>query len=156
MCTSISKELVRMTKNQGLLLGITLMLLFTGIALATSTTLSASSHVIIYAFDQNPAGSDEGNEWVTFHNPSNESVDIGNWTFESTHGTTAIDWIAEGTTLYPGAYCTYTPHYRWLDNSEEAIILRDAKGEEVDRTPVVSDNEINTPNYKGGALFFSG
>ena len=108
------------------------MLLFTGIALAT--TSSASPHVIIYAFDQNPAGSDEGNEWVTFHNPSNESVDIGNWTFESTHGTTAIDWIAEGTILYPGAYCTYTPHYGWLDNSEEAIILRDAKGEEVGKT----------------------
>ena len=68
-------------------------------------------------------------------------MDIGNWTFESTHGATAIDWIAEGTTLYPGAYCTYTPHYRWLDNSEEAIIISDSKGEEVDRTPVVSDNE---------------
>ena len=39
----------------------------------------------------------------------------------STPGTTAIDWIAEGTTLYPGAYFTYTPFYRWLDNSEEAI-----------------------------------
>ncbi len=71
-----------MTKNQGLLLGITLMLLFTGIALATSTTISASSDVIINSFDQNPAGSDEDNEWVTFHNPPNESVDIGNWTFE--------------------------------------------------------------------------
>ena len=73
-----------MTKNQGLLLGIALMFLFTGTALATSTTISATSDVIIYAFDQNPAGSDDGNEWVTFHNPSNESVDIGNWTFEST------------------------------------------------------------------------
>jgi micrococcal nuclease len=68
-------------------------------------------------------------------------VDIGNWTFESTHGTTAIDWIAEGTTLYPGAYCTYTPHYGWLDNSEEARIISDSKGEVVDRTPVLSDNE---------------
>ena len=29
----------------------------------------------------------------------------------------------------------------WLDNSEEAIILRNAKGEVVDRTPVVSDTE---------------
>jgi hypothetical protein len=76
-----------------ILLGIALMLLFTGIALATS---SASPDVIIYAFDQNPAGSDAGNEWVTFHNPSNESVDIGNWIFESTHGTTVIEWIAEG------------------------------------------------------------
>jgi hypothetical protein len=94
-----------MNKNQGLLLGITLILLFTAIVLATS---SASSDVILYAFDQNPAGLDEGNEGVTFHNPSNKSVNIGNWTFESTHGTTATDWIAEGTTLYPGAYCTYT------------------------------------------------
>jgi hypothetical protein len=109
-----------MNKNQGLLLGITLILLFSAIVLATA---SATSDVIICAFDQNPAGSDDGNEWVTFHNPSNESVDIGNWTFESTHGTTAIDWIAEGTTLHPGAYCTYTPFYRWLDNSEEAIII---------------------------------
>ena len=57
------------------------------------------SGVIIYAFDQNPAGSDDGNECVTFHNPSNESVDIGNWTFESTHGTTTTEWIAEGTIL---------------------------------------------------------
>jgi hypothetical protein len=80
-----------MNKKQAVSFGITLMLLFTGIALATSTTLSATSHVIIYAFDQNPARSDDGNELVTPHNPSNESVDIGNWTFESTHGTTAID-----------------------------------------------------------------
>jgi len=140
MCRSLSKELVRRNK-QRIILAIAVMLLLTGIPLATSTTVSASSDVIIYAFDQNPAGSDDGNEWVTFHNPSNESEDIGNWTFESTHGSIAIEWILEGTILYPGAYCTYTPHYGWLDNSEEAIILRNAKGEEVDRTAVVSDNE---------------
>jgi micrococcal nuclease len=68
-------------------------------------------------------------------------VDIGNWTLETTNGSTVSVWIAEGTTLYPGAYCTYTPHYGWLDNSEEAIILRNAKGEEVDRTPALNDNE---------------
>jgi hypothetical protein len=71
-----------MNKNQGLLLGIALTLLFTGIAFATFSTVSATSDVIIYSFDQKPAGSDDGNEWVTFHNPSNKSVDIGNWTFE--------------------------------------------------------------------------
>ena len=88
--------LVRMKKKQGILIAIALTLLFTSIAL---TTPSASSDVIIYAFDQNPAGSDEGNEWVTFHNPSNKSVDIGNWTFVSTHGSTVIEWIPEG--MYP-------------------------------------------------------
>ena len=67
-----------MTKNQRILLGLALTLLFTGIALAT--TSSATSDVILIAFNQKTAGSDDGNEWVTFHNPSNESVDIGNWT----------------------------------------------------------------------------
>jgi len=59
-----------MNKKQGVLIGIALVLLFVGIALATS---SASSDVEIYAFDQNPAGSDEWNEWLTLYNPSNEN-----------------------------------------------------------------------------------
>jgi hypothetical protein len=87
--------------KQGILIGIALMLLFTGITLATS---SATSDVIIYAFDQDPAGSDDSNEWVTFHNPSNNSVDIGN---------------------------TYTPHYGWLNNNNESLILRNAEGDSV-------------------------
>ena len=58
-------------------------------------------------------------------------MDTGNWTFESTHGTTASVWIAEGTTLYPGAYCTYTPHYGWLNNNNESLILRNAEGDSV-------------------------
>jgi hypothetical protein len=87
---------ITMTKNQGLLLGIALILLFTGIALATSTALTASSGVIIHAFDQNPAGSDDGNEWVTIHNPSNESVDIGNWTLSLP----TAQWLLNG---YPKA-----------------------------------------------------
>ena len=128
-----------MNKKQGILIGIALILLFPGIALATSTTLSASSDIEIYAFDQNPAGRDEGNEWVTLYNPSNESVDIGNWTLETADG--ERETIPEGTTLYPFAYYVYSPPYQWLDNSEEAITLRDSEGEEVDSTPVVSDNE---------------
>jgi hypothetical protein len=48
-----------MNKKQGILIGIALVLLFTGIALATS---SPSSDVVIYAFERNPAGSDKGNE----------------------------------------------------------------------------------------------
>ena len=83
-----------------MLLVIALTLLFTAIALATS---SASPGVIIYAFDQNPAGSDEDNEWVTLHNPSNASVDIGNWTLENAAG--ERETIPEGTTLFPSALC---------------------------------------------------
>ena len=56
----------RMNKKQGVLFGIALVLLFTGIALPTSINLSASSNVVIYAFDQNPAGRDEVNEWLPY------------------------------------------------------------------------------------------
>ncbi|MBE9594614.1 MAG: lamin tail domain-containing protein [Proteobacteria bacterium] len=99
------------------------------------------SGVIIYAFDKNPAGLDEGNVWVTIHSPTNKSVDIGNWTFETTNGSTASVGRAEGTTLYPEAYVTFSPSHHWIDNNHESIILRDAVGEVVDRTPVVNDNE---------------
>jgi hypothetical protein len=51
-----------MNKKQGILIGIALILLFTGVALATPTNLSTSSNVVIYAFDQNPPGSDKGSE----------------------------------------------------------------------------------------------
>ncbi len=77
-------KIITMNKKRGILLGIALTLLFTGIAIATP---SASSNVKIYAFDQNPAGSDKGNEWVTLYNPSNGSVEIGNWTLETGDGT---------------------------------------------------------------------
>ena len=40
-----------MNKNQRILIGIALVLLFTGTALAISTNLSASSDVEIYTFD---------------------------------------------------------------------------------------------------------
>ncbi|MBE9594962.1 MAG: hypothetical protein IMF19_15945 [Proteobacteria bacterium] len=35
--------------------------------------------------------------------------------------------MPESTTLYPGAYYTYTPFYRWIDNNNEAIVLRNVK-----------------------------
>jgi hypothetical protein len=63
-----------MGKKKILIFGIALVLLFTGIALATS---SASSDVEIYAFDQIPAGSDRGMNGNPLQ-PSNENVDIGN------------------------------------------------------------------------------
>jgi len=100
----IGSQIKVMNKKQGILIGIALMLLFPGIALATSTTLSAPSNIIIHAFDQNPAGSDKGNEWVALYNPSNESVDMDNWILENADGEREI--ILEGTsaTLYPFAY----------------------------------------------------
>ena len=52
-----------MNKKRIIIFGFALVLLSTGIALSTSINLSASSSdVVIYAFDQNPPGSDKGSE----------------------------------------------------------------------------------------------
>jgi hypothetical protein len=126
-------------QNVNLMCSIILATIFLTAVVIASIELPPSG-IIIYAFDQNPAGLDEGNEWITIHNPTNKSVDIGNWTLETTNGSTASVWIAEDT-LYPGAYITISPSYRWIDNNNESIILRDAVGEEVDRTPALNDNE---------------
>ena len=123
---------VTMNKKQGILIGIALVLLL-AMTLATSF---ASPDVIIHAFDSKPAGSDGRNEWVTIHNPSNESMKIGNGTLETADG--ERETIAEGTILYPFAYYVYSPPYQWLDNTDEAITLRDSKGEEVDKAIVVN------------------
>jgi hypothetical protein len=69
-------------------------------------------------------------------------------TLETTNGSTVSVWIAEGTILYLGAYITFSPFYRWIDNNNESIILIDAKGEVVDRTPVVNDNESDNEEAK--------
>jgi hypothetical protein len=90
-----------MTKNQRILLGIALTLLLS-IALATP---SPSPNVILYAFDQKPAVYESCTEWVTLNNPSNESVEIGNWTLENAAGKT--ETIPEVTTLCPGAFYVY-------------------------------------------------
>ena len=124
-----------MNKKRGVLIGIALTLLL-GIALATP---SASSDVIIYAFDQKPAVYESCTEWVTLNNPSNESIDIGNWTLENADG--ERETIPEGTTLYPGAYYVYYLPYQWLNDEDEAITLKDSEGNVVDRTPLLSDTK---------------
>ena len=54
--------LARMNKKHRILIEIALVLLFAGIALATS---SASSVITIYAFDQNPVGSGEEKIYIS-------------------------------------------------------------------------------------------
>jgi micrococcal nuclease len=119
------------------------------IALIATLSLSSFGSVIctstnavsieIYAFDQNPAGYDSGNEWVTLYNPTTNAIDIGDWTLETTHGKTVTATIPQNTIIDANDFWTYTHPTGWLDNEGESIVLKDATGEEVDRTSIFSD-----------------
>jgi len=99
---------------------------------------------MIHAVDQNPAGSDKANKWVTLYNPSNESVDTGNWILETADGEREnIPWH------YPLSLrflCLHPTPYQWLDNSEEAITLSDSKREEVAKMPKSKGNYYSRSN----------
>lgn len=94
--------------------------------------------VLINEVEANPDGSDEGNEWVELYNPGPDDVDIGGWTVTSAGG--SVVSIYPGTIIPTGGFIVVASDGYWLRNSQEMVILRDDKGEEVDRTPALDDD----------------
>ena len=101
-------------------------------------------HVVINEFKLNPLGNDNYlsvKEWVELYNPTSEDVDISGWTLSTTHGETLTVSIPQGTVIDANSYYVHGRGSQWLDNDDESVILRDAEGNEIDRTPVRSDTK---------------
>ncbi len=96
-------------------------------------------YVVINEVEANPAGADEGNEWVELYNPSGYAVDIGGWMLSTTHGTTVTQTISEGTVIDTGQHLTFSYQGQWIDNEEERVLLVDSSFDEVDATPYQYD-----------------
>ena len=108
----------------------------------TETANSAEgTHVVIQAFDQNPAGKIENiYEWVMLYNPTNESVNISGWTISSRcWGGTTIS-VPQNTTIPPKNYFTYVPCKHWLRDNDEKIVLNDTEGNIIDETHEAGDS----------------
>ncbi len=105
--------------------------------------------VVINAFDPNPAGKDVGKEWVTLYNPTNSSVNVSGWMLSSTHYRGGVNIsIPQGTIIPPKCYWTYIHSKGWLHNDGESILLKDEKGDEIDRTPFKRDNDNDNRFWK--------
>jgi len=105
---------------------------------------SASSHVVINEFELNPPGNDNYQsveEWVELYNPTPEAMELGGWTISTTHGETVTISIPDGTVIDGNGYYVISRGTQWLDNDDESVILHNAEGNEIDRTPTRSDNE---------------
>jgi len=108
-----------------------------------------TNHVVINEFELNPQGDDKGKEWVELYNPTRSRVDLGRWRLQTTAGKmpTTIA-IPSGICLDYGGYYMVTYPELWLDNLNEMIILLNANGDEVDRTPVKSDTDGNNYSWQ--------
>ena len=106
----------------------------------------AGTAVCINEIEQDPSGSDAGNEWVELYNSTDTVVDLSGWELRATHGKPATVRIAAGTLIPSHGFCVVGDSTQWLDNANEVIELRDATGKLVDMTPFggVSDSANDT------------
>jgi len=100
-----------------------------------------ADHVVINEIDINPPGDDSKtiSEWVEIFNPTNEEVDIGGWQIASTTILKKTFTIADGTIINPGQFRTYSYQSVWFTDLGERVELRDASGNVIDETPIMSD-----------------
>jgi endonuclease YncB( thermonuclease family) len=98
-----------------------------------------SNLVLINEVEANPPGGDADNEWVELYNDGFDDADVGNWTLTTAGG--SVVTIQPGTIVLAGWFLVVTADGYWLRNSDETVVLRDEDGLEVDRTPILDDED---------------
>ncbi|MEM3697678.1 MAG: lamin tail domain-containing protein, partial [Candidatus Bathyarchaeia archaeon] len=63
---------------------------------------TGATKIVINEVELNPAGVDEGKEWVELYNPTQNAVDLSYWTLSTTAGDTVTITIPPGTILNSG------------------------------------------------------
>jgi len=117
---------------------------------------TSSGAIVINEFEQNPPGdicSEEVKEWVELYNPGEEAVRLGGWQL-TTCQEPSLKLDIPSAELGPGSYLTVEVAVKkmslgargndckdWLANEDECVILLGPDGNEVDRTPKLSDKE---------------
>jgi parallel beta-helix repeat protein len=96
-----------------------------------------STHIVINEIEQNPYGTDAGNEWVELYNPTTSDVNLDGWKLSTMHGKTVT--VTLRGTIPANGYFIYAHTEQWLDNEVESVILRDPSLNGIDRTPYLPD-----------------
>lgn len=110
-----------------------------------------ANHVVINEIEFNPPGNDNYlsvEEWVELYNPTENSIDIGGWTFSTTHGITVSITIPQGVSIEAHGYYVCKQGSQWLDNDDESVVLRDSIDREIDSTPERSDDQNNNFSWQ--------
>ncbi len=111
----------------------------------------AEGSVVVNEFELNPPSDQPyAVEWIELFNPGDEDVDIGGWqtviisTVPGESGA-QFPWsgtitVPVGTVLKAGEYRVLTGDQRWDHGFNATVILYDQVGNEVDRTPMLTDD----------------
>lgn len=104
--------------------------------------MTRPTSIVINEVELNPPGDDRFSttmEWVELYNPTSSSVALSGWTLSTTGGTKTHTVTLSGA-IRANDYYVFE-YSRWLDNENyESVILRNADGTEIDRTPLLYDD----------------
>jgi len=96
---------------------------------------SSASDIVINEVELNPLGEDQGAEWVELYNDGMKPINISSWTVSSKDHETII--IPVGISIPPMGFYVISSERQWLDNDFEQVVLKDAVGRLIDRTPIL-------------------
>ena len=116
--------------------------------ISKAVSLDPSGHVMINEIEQNPTGTDYGNEWLELYNPTGSVVDLSGWELRTTAGIVETYVFPSGTSIDPGGYLVVIFSSQFLDNEDESVILLDASDVEIDRTPVRTDTYNDSRSWQ--------
>jgi len=100
----------------------------------------ALGNITINEVELNPPGDERLTKtfaWVELYNSGSTDMDISGWRLVSSENTTAE--IPEGTIIPAIGYYSLTKTVDWLSYSNVILVLLTPEGQEVDRTPALSD-----------------
>lgn len=102
--------------------------------------------LIVNEFETNPAGEDSGHEWVELLNNSPASIDLDGYTLMAASDRRTKCMELSGT-LGPGEFLVIYPDFTLVNSSGkytsagEAVVIADADGAEIERTPTKKDGD---------------
>ncbi len=120
---------------------IKILLITTSIVFLLGTSLAS---VVVNELEQDPGGNEDAfktsvTAWFELYNNDNKDVNIGGWSINNSRGQSMT--FPKGTTIKALDYYVRDVEPKWLTHGGEVLRLMDANGREVDRTPVLSDDE---------------
>lgn len=114
-------------------------------AFVNASELEAAA-AVINEVELNPRGSDVGKEWIELYNPSDVEVNISGFEIRTSFKPTTIelpDVVIDANETY-----VVELDRRMLSNTAESLVLANASGETIDRTPSLVDSSDDSRTWQ--------
>ena len=116
-------------------------------------TVPSAKGLIINEFESNPAGSDNGAEWVELLNNTSEEIDLNGYTLIASSDRSKKRMTLSGS-IAPGEFLLIHPTFSMVNNAGkltkngEGLTLKDPDGNIVDKTGVRKDNNDDNRTWQ--------